>query len=273
MAAFEYFLGSIRYCQGISKYLGQSSQYSIGESTALQIFSRFTINSKFSFFVVFIMSSAAVAPNANNTSTHYYKGFYWCINSRGTLYTLPFDGHMLQGKLTETYKRLGRLKTINWSSTFAVGGRKASGLILGVSPEEGKAAPAAATDLNDSFDAKDDSPTYYLLDETQFFDFSDHLQGGDLWARCDVITAAHTRATKSKNGWKKNQGKWLKDIFKGEALKLTDPPTPMFGVPAGDQELQEEVDNIREMDSFFVANAAGTLLIRVGILVVVNRHQ
>ena len=116
-----------------------------------------------------------MTPNANNTSTHYYKGFYWCINSRGTLYTLPFDGQMLQGKLIETYVRLGRLKTINWSSTFISGGKKVPGLILGVSPDEGKAEPLAAAGGDDSFDAKEDGPTYYLLDENQFFDFSDHL--------------------------------------------------------------------------------------------------
>jgi hypothetical protein len=214
-----------------------------------------------------------MTPNANNTSTHYYKGFYWCINSRGTLYTLPFDGQMLQGKLIETYVRLGRLKTINWSSTFISGGKKVPGLILGVSPDEGKAEPLAAAGGDDSFDAKEDGPTYYLLDENQFFDFSDHLSGGDQWARCDVITAAHARAAKSKNGWKRNQGKWLKDIFKGNTLALTDPPTPMFVIPPGDKELEEEVQNIRDIDEFFDANAAGTLLIRVGILVIVNRHQ
>ena len=202
------------------------------------------------------MSSLAVAPNANNTNTQYYKGYYWGINLRGTLYTLPFDGQMLQGSLADTNIRLGRLKTINWSGQLPVGGRRVPGIILGVSPDEGKASPVAAQGVDDSFEAHDETPTYYLLDENMFFDFSDHMEGGDQWAKCDVVVAAHTVASKKTGGWKKNQGKWLKDIFKAETLHLTDPPTPMFSIPAGDQELQEEVENLRDVESFFAANAA-----------------
>ena len=212
------------------------------------------------------MSSSRGGPTDNNTSTQYLKHFYWCVNNRGTLYVLPFDGRLPPGTLQANARRLGRLKSVNWTGTKVIGGSRIPALILGVESEESPVAAQESQGLNDSFDVPPASPSYFLLDEKQFYGFEDHPDGGDSWAQSEVLTAAFNLLDKTPNGIKKDKGKWLKDIFKGDnQMSLTDPRTPIFEVPPNNRDLQDEVVSVQNLNVLF---REGARLIVVGILVV-----
>ena len=130
-------------------------------------------------------------------------------------------------------------------------GQRCPALILGVVPDAPPAGAGASQELDDSFEGPMESPSFYLLDEMQFFAFDDHPDGGDTWAQSDVLTAAYNLLDKTKAGLLRNKGKWMKDIFKGENLSLTDPRTPAFEIPPNTPDLSEEVENVRNLNNLF----------------------
>jgi hypothetical protein len=79
-----------------------------------------------------------------------------------------------------------------------------------------------------------------------------------------VVTAAWHRVNNNGgNCWKVNKGKWLRDIFKAsDLLQLTNPNTPatsVFKVPAGDTELQESVDEMKDLGTLFGSDSGANL--------------
>ena len=203
------------------------------------------------------MSQKGTAPTDHNTSTQYFHKYYWCINTRGTLYVLPIPSGRHHGSLFETTIRLGRLSSVNWSSVKRVKNKKVDAIILGV-VEEAKEKDDEEDEgeqggLEDSFVVVANNPLFYMLDETNFWCFEDHPDGRS-WAKSEVVTAAYQRTDDlGTNPWRGSKGKWLRDIFKGTELSVTDPRTPhaVFAAPPNDQELQDKIVENRERDALF----------------------